>query len=82
MSWVATVRNLLRRRRHASLEVPAPPSAERLTAARQESERATEVLHQVCRRDPIVRARQARADEIYRENNLGPKFWAALGDRR
>lgn len=82
MSWVARARNFLARRRHAALEVPEPPSAERMSAAKQEAERATEVFRQVCRRDPLVRARQARADEIYRENNLGPKFWAALGDRR
>jgi len=70
------------RRRPIGLEPPPPLPPGTVRRAEQAADHAAEVLDRVERQDDQVRKVSARADRILRENNLGPRFWAALGDRR
>lgn len=77
MAWMRSWK-IRRARRRANLEPPEPRSPERLEAARQAAREAEATLGQVLSQAPEVEAQAERAERIHRENNLGPRFWAAV----
>lgn len=77
MAWMRSWK-IRRARRRAALTPPSPPAPERLEEARQAARDAEAVLGQVLNQAPAVEERAAKAERIHRENNLGPRFWAAV----
>lgn len=82
MDWWTRVRGMLcPRRKHVPPVLTVHDDTDvGLARDALEAERAR--LASVQARDPEVDARSAHLDQIHKANNLGPKFWAAVGQRR
>jgi hypothetical protein len=59
-----------------------PPTPEDIERAAQEAERSRATLHRVQAQTPEVETTAQHLERKLRENNIGPRFWAALGERR
>lgn len=68
-----------KRRQHLA---PPPPDPHRLERARQEAQRAHQQLDNARAQDEEVTERSEHLEEVLVNNNLGPKFWAAVAARR
>lgn len=77
MAWI-------RRRRKAQRRPAAPvgPTPAEIERAAQEAERSRATLHKVQAQTPEVETTAQHLERKLRENNIGPRFWAALGERR
>jgi hypothetical protein len=62
--------------------VPPDHPPESLARAREEANKAHEQLKDVQSHDPEVTERSEHLEGVLAENNLGPKFWAAIAARR
>jgi hypothetical protein len=82
VSWVRRavrrVTSWMRRDRHTA---PPAPDPRRINEARRAAESAGQELNAVRERNPEVEASAASATRLLRENNLGPAFMKALGQR-
>lgn len=70
---------IFRRKQHVR-EHFVPPEPEPLDPSMMDS--ATAELEAVTGLDEEVEANRARLLKIHRDNALGPRFWAAVGERR
>lgn len=69
------------KKRQKRYEPPDHPP-ESLERARLEASKAYEVLEDVQSHDTEVSERSEHLEGVLAENNLGPKFWAAVAARR
>jgi hypothetical protein len=70
------------RRRHRTPPAPQGSTPEDVERARREAQRAREQLHRVEAQAPQAESAAETLTRLRRENNIGPRFWAALGQRR
>ena len=71
------------RRKDAPIpDPPATPCPQELERARKAAQEAHQELEQVEAQTPAVEARAAKLEALRAENNIGPKFWKAVGERR
>lgn len=56
---------------------PPPPPPEEIEEARAEAEQAEALLAECEALTPAIERRARTLEKIRRENNLGPRFWAA-----
>ena len=70
------------RRHRKARPAPQGSSPEDIERARREAEAARMQLHQVEAQAPRVETAAEKLTRIHRENNIGPRFWAAVGQRR
>lgn len=73
MSWV---RRMFGRRRPDLVCPPAAPDPARMERARRASDQAGEVLDRVIADHQRVEETAKRAEDLRRQNHLGPSFWA------
>lgn len=78
MAWIR--RRVKGKKRPAN--PPAGPTPADIERAAQEAQRARATLHQVEAQTPEVETTAQHLERKLRENSIGPRFWAALGERR
>jgi len=74
-----------RRRHRRPAPVPDPPAEttqENIERAKEEARSARDQLRKVELQAPAVETAAEKLQRIQRENNIGPRFWEALGQRR
>ena len=70
------------RRHRKTPPAPKGSSPEDIERAKREADAARAQLHQVEAQAPQVETAAEKLVRIHRENNIGPRFWAAVGQRR
>jgi hypothetical protein len=68
-----------RNRHHRATYVPPEPEE---PVSESTVEEAREQLYAISERDSEIDGERAKLLKIQRENALGPRFWAAVGERR
>jgi hypothetical protein len=79
--WTTVASRWLKRRRPASLALPAPRDPAKLEEAREAARLAWMRLEATKRQDMEVSDASLRADRLHRRNNLGPAMLRQLEGR-
>lgn len=75
MGWI-------RKRRHPRVPPPVGPTPAEIELAAREAAAARHQLNRVEAQAPEVETKAQGLERRLRENNIGPRFWAALGEKR
>lgn len=70
------------RRHRKTPPAPKGSSPGDIERAKREAKAARDMLHQVEAQAPKVETAAETLTRMHRENNIGPRFWAAVGQRR
>ncbi len=70
------------RRRRKPLPAPQESSQEDIERAKREAAAARDQLHRVQEQEPGVETAAEKLTRVRRENNIGPRFWDAVSQRR